>query len=149
MLSHRAALGNRAQKVTVRPPAVKLGQLAAGGLAPAIMAIVERGVRRRPVLASTLDAEIELDFGEEYPPVRITFNERVVLVEDGRGVDPDLRIQGTLADLLQMILTPLLGGVPIPTNARGRAALGMVAFGRVRVQGPFGLMRRLLSVIRL
>jgi hypothetical protein len=34
---------------TPAAPEVRLGALAAGGLAPAIMAIVERGVSRRPV----------------------------------------------------------------------------------------------------
>jgi hypothetical protein len=128
---------------------VRLGTLIEGGLAPALMAIVERGVRRRPALVSRLRAEIELAFQEEYPPVRIVFGDRLVLVEDGPAVAPDIRIEGTLPDLISLMVAPLLGGVPSPINARGRAALGKVAVGRVRIEGRIGLMRRLLAVIRI
>jgi hypothetical protein len=131
------------------PPAVSLGQLSEGGLAPAIMAIVERGVGHRPALAETLTAEIELQFQDRYPPVRIVFGERIVLVEDRPGVAPDLRIDGSLPDQISLLVAPLLGGVPSPINARGRAALGLVAGGRVRIEGRLGLMRRFLRIIRI
>jgi hypothetical protein len=133
----------------VRPPQVRLGTLQEGGLAPAIMAIVERGVRRRPALASGIHAEVQLELEENYPPVRIVFGERLVLVEDGPAVAPDLRVEGTLPDLISLMVTPLLGGLPNPINARGRAALGMVAVGRVRIEGRIGLMRQLIRVIRV
>jgi hypothetical protein len=131
------------------PPHVKLGAIADGGLSPAIMAIVERGVRHRPALAHTLMAEIELAMEEHYPPVRIVFRERLVLVEDGAAAAPDLRISGSLGDLVSLMVAPMLGGVPSPINARGRAALGMVAFGRVRVEGRLGLLRKFLALIRI
>jgi len=133
----------------IAPPAVRLGTLIDGGLAPAIMAIVERGVRRRPAAARTLNAEVEVNLEEPYPPVRILFGQRRVLVEDGPSVAPDLRISATLADLVHMMVTPLLGGIPSPAHARGRATLGMVAIGRIRFEGRLGLMRRLLTVIRI
>jgi hypothetical protein len=146
--SGRAAAGAR-EHGSVRAPQVRLGALERGGLAPAIMAIVERGVRRRPALAAGLSAEIQLELEEGYPPVRIVFGERLVLVEDGLGVSPDLRVEGTLPDLISLMVTPLVGGLPNPINPRGRAAIGMVAFGRVRVEGRLGLMRRLIRVIRV
>jgi hypothetical protein len=114
-----------------------------------VLAIVERGVRRRPVLARALRAEVELALEEPYPPVRVVFGDRVVLVEDGPAVAPDLRVRGTLSDLVSLMVAPLLGGLPSPINARGRAALGMVALGRVRIEGRLGMMRRLLSLIRI
>ena len=132
-----------------KPPQVRLGALQERGLAPAIMAIVERGVRRRPALAISLRAEVELDFEEDYPPVRIVFGDRLVLVEDGPAKVPDLKIEGALPDLISLLVAPLLGGVPSPINPRGRAALGMVALGRVRIEGRLGLMRRVLAVIRI
>jgi hypothetical protein len=46
------------------------------------------------------------------------------------------------------MVTPLLGGMPSLMNARGRAALGKVVFGQVRIEGRLGLMRRLLGVMR-
>jgi hypothetical protein len=130
-------------------PEVRLGELAEGGLAPAIMAIVERGVNRRPDQARALAIEVELRMEESYPPVRIAFEPDGVLVEDGPAHDPALRISGALADLVALLITPLVGGVPSPMNARGRAALGMLASRRVRIQGGLGLMRSFLAVIRL
>lgn len=133
----------------VRAPHVSLGQTERGGLAPAIMAIVERGVRRRPSLAAGIRAEIQLVFEEGYPPVRVVFADHTVLVEDGQAAAPDLRVQGALPDLISLMVTPLLGGLPNPINARGRAALGMVVLRRVRFEGRLGLMRRLIRVIRV
>jgi len=128
---------------------VRLGRLAAGGVAPAIMAIVDRGVRRRPELSSGLRAEIELDMGTRYPRVRIVFGDEAVLVEDAPGERPDLRVSGQLPDLVSLMVAPLVGGLPNPINARGRTALGMVALRRVRVEGRFGLLRRFLGVIQV
>jgi hypothetical protein len=130
-------------------PDVRLGSLRSGGLAPAILAIVERGVQRRPVRARSLRAEVVLRMDEGYPPVRIRFDERSVLVEDGPGEQPDLVISGALPDLIGLLASPAVRGVPMPVNARGRAALGMVAFGRVRVDGSLTLVWRVLDVIRV
>lgn len=130
-------------------PSVRLGALLEGGLAPAVMAIVERGVRLRPSLAQALRAEVELAIEEGYPPVRIVFEQATVLVEDGAGNDPDLRIIGSLPDLIHLLVSPMFGGVPAPINARGRAALALVARRQVRTEGRLGLMRRFLTVVRI
>ena len=130
-------------------PEVRLGTLADGGLAPAIMAIVERGVTRRPARARALGIEVELRMGESYPPVRIVFGPDEVLVEDGAGREPALRISGALSDMVALLVAPLLGGVPNPMDPRGRAALGMFASRRVRIQGGLGPMRSFLGVVRL
>jgi hypothetical protein len=127
-------------------PNVALGELVEGGLAPAIMAIVDRGVRRRPQLASGFECEVELAM-TGHPPVRISFGNPFVEVEDGPAPDPDLRINGALPDLVALMVAPLVGGVPNPINRRGRAALGMVANGRIRVEGRLGLLRRFLELI--
>jgi hypothetical protein len=137
------------QHRSLRAPHVKLGRTERGGLAPAILAVVERGVRRRPGLAKDIAAEVQLEFEEDYPPVRVVFGQTIVLVEDGPAVAPDLRIRSALPDLISLMATPLLGGLPNPINARGRAALGMVVFRRVRFEGRLGLMRRLIRVIRV
>jgi hypothetical protein len=132
--------------MSATPPNVALGELVDGGLAPAIMAIVDRGVRRRPQLASRFEAEVELVMSG-HPPVRITFGQPLVRVEDGASPGPDLRISGALPDLVALMVAPLVGGVPSPVNRRGRAALGMVANGRIRVQGRLGLLRHFLELI--
>src|ERR1700759_3809862 len=113
------------------------------------MAIVDRGVAQRPELAGTLEAEIELNIKERYPPVRIVFDNGDVLVEDGSAEAPDLRVTGTLPDLVSLMIAPLIGGVPNPVAAKGRAALGMVALRRVKVEGRLALLRRFLGVIRI
>jgi hypothetical protein len=130
-------------------PRIELGALVEGGLAPAILAVVERGITHRPALAATLDAEVELSTGGDYPPVRIRFGPDRVLIEDGPAADPDLRITGSLPDLVSLMVAPLVGGVPSPMQPRGRAALGMVARRRVRVEGRIGLMRRFLGLIKV
>ncbi len=113
---------------------VQLGAVLEGGLAPAILAMVERGVHRRPALAEALRAEVELA-AAGHPPVRIVFGSDEVLVEDGPAATPDLRIAGSLADLISLMVAPLVGGVPSPMRPRGRAALGMLA-------APAGAVRR-------
>jgi hypothetical protein len=130
-------------------PEVRLGIIAEGGLAPAIMAIVERGVVRRPAKARELGIEVELRMEERYPPVRIAFGDDVVLVEDGPAHAPALRISGALSDLVALLVAPLVRGVPSPIDSRGRAALGMFASRRVRVEGEIGKMRGFLSVLTL
>lgn len=113
------------------------------------MAIVDRGASYRPELASALRAEIELNIEERYPPVRIVFDDHHVLVEDGSASQPDLRVTGTLPDLVSLMVAPLVGGVPNPIASRGRAALGLVALRRVKVEGRLALMRQFLAVIAI
>jgi hypothetical protein len=128
-------------------PTVELGTLVEGGLAPAIFAIVDRGVNCRPHLATGLEAEVELNLGGSYPAVRVLFGNPIVLVEDGPAAAPDLRITGELPDLVSLMVAPLVKGLPNPIDRRGRAALGMLAQGRVRVEGRLALLRRFLGVI--
>jgi hypothetical protein len=133
----------------IAEPEVRLGALVEGGLAPALFAVIERGVRRRPELARGLRAEVELSTGGTYPPVRVLFRESSVLVEDGAALAPDLRIIGPLEDLVSLMVAPLVRGVPSPIRPRGRAALGLLAQRRVRFHGPLALTRRFLRLIRI
>ena len=130
-------------------PEVRLGDLQTGGLAPAVMAIIDRGVRRRPELARSLHVEVELAFLEQHPPVRILFGDEHVLVEDGPASAPDLRIDGQLGDHIALMVAPVVGGLPSVFDSRGRAALGMVVSRRVRISGNLGLLRRFLGVIHV
>lgn len=120
-----------------------------GGVAPAIMAIVDRGAKQRPELARRLAAEIELNMEGRYPPVRIVFGGGRILVEDGSVAEPDLRVSGTLPDLVSLMVAPLVGGIPNPMAAKGRSAIGMVALRRVKIEGRLALLRRFLGVIRI
>jgi hypothetical protein len=130
-------------------PEVRLGNLREGGLAPAIMALIERGVQQRPDEARALRLEIELQLEDIYPPIRIVFGEDGVLVEDGPAVAPGLRISGSLPDLAAMMVAPTFGGVPSPMDRRGRAAIGLFTSRRVRIQGRVGALRSFVNLIRL
>jgi hypothetical protein len=132
-----------------KTPKVELGEVTEGGVAPAIMAIVDRGATRRPELARGLSAEVELNFEEGYPPVRVVFADDGIRVEDGPAAEADLRVTGALPDLVSLMVAPLVGGLPNPMAAKGRAALGMVALRRVKVEGRLTLLRRFLGVIRI
>jgi hypothetical protein len=113
------------------------------------MAIIDRGVRRRPDLARSLAIEVELSFQEQHPPVRISFAKDEVLVEDGPAAAPALRIDGQLGDHIALMVAPVVGGLPSVFDARGRAALGMVVSRRVKIRGNLGLLRRFLGVIHV
>jgi hypothetical protein len=134
---------------TIEAPEVRLGELLPGGLAPAILGIVDRGVRRRPAPARALRAEVELTIEDGYPPVRIVFGPDDVLVEDGICPSADVRIKGALPDLITLLVAPLVKGWPNPINARGRAALQLVTSRRVRLEGRLSLLRQVLGVIRV
>jgi hypothetical protein len=47
------------------------------------------------------------------------------------------------------MVAPLVRGLPNPIDRRGRAALGMVALRRVKVEGRLALLRRFLGVIQV
>lgn len=136
------------RRVTTGGGQARLGEQAPGGVAPAILAIVERGMMLRPGLAAGLRCEVELDM-DGYPPVRISFDGEGALVEDGPAQAPDLQLHGSLVDLTNLLVAPLVGGLPNPIRPRGRAALGLVAQRKVRFEGRVALLRRFLSTIRI
>jgi hypothetical protein len=132
------------------PPRVELGELIDGGLAPALAAIVERAVRRRPHRANRLELEIEVKVVGPYPPTRVSFTPGRVIVEDGPARSPSLRIEGALPDLVSLLSVPIgIAGLPNPITPRGRAALSKVATGRVRFEGSLALRREILALLRI
>src|SRR5207237_4936480 len=93
-------------------PDVRLGATSDEGIAASIFALVERGAARRPALAREMRGRIELRFEESLAPVRLVFEEGVVVVEDGAWETPDLRISGRLPHVVALTVAPLVGGVP-------------------------------------
>ncbi|MBO0769164.1 MAG: hypothetical protein J2O48_10830 [Solirubrobacterales bacterium] len=143
----------RTQPAPTRPerraPLVQIGRIQDGGLAPAVAAIVERGVRRRPQLAPG-ELEVELKVEGPYPATRILFSGSKVLVEDAHAEAPQLRVEGPLTDLIHLMSAPVaVFGLPNPIRPHGRAALSKVATGRVRFEGPMALRRRLLQLLHV
>lgn len=128
-------------------PAVRLGALLEGGIAPSVLALVDRGALRRPGLASAMRGELELRFDEGYPPVRITFAGAEIVVEDGPAKAPLLVVAGRLPDVVQLMTAPLVGGWPNPLTARGRQSLARIADGRVEITGRRLLARKVLRLL--
>ena len=141
---------------TAALPDVKLGKLEHNGISPSMFALVERGAAKRPRVARSLQGTVEIRFKEDFAPVRVDFSPELVVVEDGRPAKgngrrkrPDLIITGSLPDIVQLASAPLMGGVPRPTNKRGRAALASWAGGRVKIEGSPLLARRLLKLLEI
>jgi hypothetical protein len=133
------------------PHRVKLGHQAPNGIAAGLLALVERGAVKRPRVAREMRGRVEIRFEEDYAPVRLDFKNDHVLVEDGNGKrwKSDLLIEGSLPDVVQLATAPLVGGVPKPTNRRGRAALATVAARRVRIEGSPMLARRVMKLLEV
>ena len=131
------------------PPDVRLGATSDDGIAASIFALVERGAARRPELVKEMRGRIELRFAEDLAPVRLVFENGVVVVEDGAWDAPDLRISGRLPHVVALTVAPLVGGVPNPATVRGRSALAKLAGGAVRVEGDRALGRRLLRLLAI
>jgi hypothetical protein len=121
------------------------------GVAPSIFGLIERGIAREPALASKMRGRVVFRFAEEFSPLRITFRPKSVVVEDGDLRKPDLVISGRLPDIVHFATVPTLGGrlhgLPDPRQPRGRAALGRLASGRVKVDGDNALARRLIRLL--
>ena len=132
-------------------PTVELGHQAQNGIAAGLLALVERGAARRPRVAGQLRGRVEIRFAEDYAPVRLQFDDKHVLVEDGNGRRwrSDLVIEGSLPDVVQLATAPLVGGVPKPTAKRGRAALASLAARRVRIEGSPILARRVMKLLEV
>jgi hypothetical protein len=132
---------------------VRLGKPAPNGIAASVYGLVDRGAAKRPQVARALSGKVELRFREGFPPVRISFGPKGILVEDDQGGrndwKPDLVISGSLPDIVQLAAAPLFGGLPKPTDARGRAALAGVAGRRVKIEGSPLLARRLLKLLEI
>ena len=132
-------------------PRVRLGRMVEDGVAPSIFGLIERGIARDPELAARLRGQIVFRFSEGFSPLRVKFGPQVVVVEDGDLRKPDLAISGRLPDIVHFATVPVLGGrlsgVPNPTNARARVALGRLANRRVRLEGSRALARQVLRLL--
>ena len=130
-------------------PKVRLGRTGGGSIAAAVFAFVERGAILRPHHARELRGSVLLRFSEDYQAVEIDLRGDEILVADARDADRahDLVIEGAFHDFAALIAAPLTGGLPRPTTATGRAALGRLADGRIDIEGPLRLARGLLRLI--
>jgi len=132
-------------------PSVRLGRMVEDGVAPSILGLIERGIAREPELAAQMRGRVVFRFRDDFSPLRVSFRPRTVVVEDGDLRKPDLVIAGRLPDIVHFATVPMLGGrlrgVPDPRAARGRAALGRLASGRVQIEGDRALARRVFRLL--
>jgi hypothetical protein len=136
---------------------VKLGHVAENGIAAGMYALIERGVAKRPKIAKGLRGSVEIRFKEAFAPMRVEFGASEVVVGDlepagengDRAPRADLIITGSLPQVVQLASAPLFGGLPKPTDARGRAGLRAVAGRRVKIEGSPLLARRVLKLLEI
>jgi hypothetical protein len=128
---------------------VRLGLTGGGSVTAAVFAFVQRGAMLRPQQAAELRGSVLLRFTEDYQAVEIDLRGEEIVVADARDADRahDLVIVGAFHDFAALICAPLTGGLPRPTSAIGRAAIGRLADGRIEFEGPLRLARGLLRLI--
>jgi len=148
------AAKKRARSRTRKKHEVKLGRLAENGISPSMYGLIEHGATRRPTIAKELRGSLEIRFTEEFAPVRVIFGADGILVEDVLPEEedpfkPDLVISGSLPQIVHLASAPLFGGVPKPTDARGRAALGSITKRKVKIEGSPLLARRVLKLLEI
>ena len=125
-----------------------MAEISDGSIAPTVFALIDRGAALRPFFATELRGSILICFNGAHPPVHVDFAGDSITVSDGADGHPiDLRVDADLADLVALLAVPLTGGIPKPTSKRGRAALARIADGRVELDGPIGLGRKLLRLM--
>lgn len=133
----------------VRPPSVRIGRTRRDGIAPSIFALVERGALKRPALAASIEGCVAIRFRDGFGAVTISFAPDGIVIEDVDAARPDVVVAAGLADVVLLTTAPLRMGLPSPTNGRGRAVLGKMATGRIRLAGDMGLARQLLELMRI
>jgi ubiquinone biosynthesis protein UbiJ len=126
---------------------VHLGATTDDGIALGMVALVERGVGLRPSLVREARGVVELRFPDT-DPLRVAFTGAGVEVSDGGEGEPDVVIAGRLPDVLRLLGTPMVAGMPNPIARDGRAALARIADGRVQISGDRALARRLLALLK-
>jgi hypothetical protein len=128
---------------------VRLGRTGGGSVTAAVFAFVERGAMLRPEQARELRGSVLLRFTEDYHAVEIDLRGEEIVVADAPDADRahDLVVEGAFHDFAALIAAPLTGGLPRPTSAIGRAAIGRLADGRIEFEGPLRLARGLLRLI--
>jgi hypothetical protein len=62
---------------------------------------------------------------------------------------PDVVVSGSLPDVVAIMATPLMAGLPSIRDPRGRSVLASIAGGRVRFRGSPRLVRRLLRLLQI
>jgi len=123
------------------------------GLASMVADLIEQNLARDPARRALLRRSFAvLDAPDADVTVFLRIERDGVRVGDGDVPDAHLRIRSDSGRLLDLTTAPLRWGLPDPLRPEGRAIVGDLLRGRIRIRGlllhPFRLMRltKLLSV---
>jgi len=121
-------------------PEVVLADAEPNGLARMLAGLLEGNLVRRPERAALLrPAVVEVDAADAGVAVTVRLDGGGVRVSNGTGGSrPDVRVRASGHDLLALSAAPLRFGFPDPFRREGRAVLGRIASGKVRVSGIVG-----------
>jgi hypothetical protein len=137
------------QSYSTTDSAVSLGATRENSIAAAIFAMVDRSVALRPEIAAELQGRIRLVFDEGFHPVVVDADAPGIVVSDDDGEPVHAEIAAPLSDHVRLITSPLTKGLPSPFKREGRAALGRLAGGHVRIGGSRGLALQLLKLLSI
>jgi hypothetical protein len=117
------------------------------GLASMVADLIEQNLRRDPARrALLLPSVAELDASDADVTVFLRIERDAVRVGDGDVPDAHLRIRSDSGRLLDLTTAPLRWGLPDPLRPEGRAIVGDLLRGRIRIRG---LLRHPLRLARL
>ena len=129
--------------------AVSLGPTRENSIAAAIFAMVDRSVALYPERATELQGRIRLVFDEGFHAVVVDASSPGIVVSDDDGKPVHAEIAAPLSDHVKLITSPLARGLPSPFKREGRAVLGRLAGGHVRIGGSRSLALKLLKLLSI
>ncbi|HEX4941420.1 MAG TPA: hypothetical protein VFW51_02715 [Actinomycetota bacterium] len=117
------------------------------GLASMVADLIEQNLARDPTRTALLRRSVAvLDATDADVTVFLRIARDGVRVGDGDVPDAHLRIGSDSGRLLGLTTAPLRGGLPDPRRPEGRAIVGDLLRGRIRIRG---LLRHPVRLVRL
>lgn len=117
------------------------------GLASMVADLIEQNLARDPTRTALLRRSVAvLDAPDADVTVFLRIERDGVRVGDGDVPDAHLRIRSDSGRLLDLTTAPLRAGLPDPLRPEGRAIVGDLLRGRIRIRG---LLRHPLRLARL
>lgn len=120
---------------------------ASAGLARLLGDLIEQNLAREPKRRRLLrPGVVVIASTDDRVAVTLRFTDEAVQVERGADRRAEVAVAATSYDLFELVASPLRFGLPDLLTRRGRALVGKIATGHIRVRG---LVRRLPAVRRL
>lgn len=120
------------------------------GLASMVAELIEQNLARDPARRALLRPSVAvLDAPDADVTVFLRIERDEVRVGDGDVPDAHVRVRSDAGRLLDLTTTPLRFGLPDPLRPEGRAILGDLLRGRLRIRGSLLHPLRLLRLTKL